>query len=86
MKTINRTFFFPDLLIKNKLVMAIVIATLVFFATPGFSQTPELFEDKVLLNNISAPWGFTFINDNEVLFTEKRGKVYRYIISTNSLT
>ena len=86
MKTTIRTFLFPDLQIKNKLVMAIVIATLVFFATPGFSQTPELFEDKVLLNNISAPWGFTFINDNEVLFTEKRGKVYRYIISTNSLT
>jgi glucose/arabinose dehydrogenase len=86
MKTTNRTSFFSELQIKNKLVMAIVIATLAFFANHGFSQTPELFEEKVLLNNISAPWGFTFINDNEVLLTEKRGKVYRYIISTNSLT
>lgn len=62
-----------------------VIATLGFLANPGFSQTPELFEEKVLLNNISTPWGFTFINDNEVLFTEKGGNIYRYIISTDSL-
>jgi len=52
----------------------------------GYSQTPELFADKVLLNNISVPWGFTFINSNEVLFTEKQGKVFRYVISTNTLT
>lgn len=49
------------------------------------SQSPELTVDKVLLNNISAPWGFTFMNANEVLFTEKRGKVFRYKISTDSL-
>ncbi len=49
------------------------------------SQSPELSVDKVLLNNISAPWGFTFMNANEVLFTEKRGKVFRYKISTDSL-
>lgn len=62
-----------------------MITTLVFFANTGFSQIPELFEEKILVNNISAPWGFTFINDNEVLFTEKRGKVYRFNISTNAL-
>jgi glucose/arabinose dehydrogenase len=84
-KRTKRTSFFALLQSKTQLVMVIGMATLVFFANPGFSQTPELFEDKVLLNNISAPWGFTFINDNEVLFTEKRGKVYRYIISTDSL-
>jgi len=47
---------------------------------------PPLFEDRVLINNIAAPWGFTFINNNEVLFTEKQGKVFRYIISTNTRT
>ena len=47
---------------------------------------PPLFEDRVLINNIAAPWGFTFINNNEVLFTEKQGKVFRYVISTNTRT
>jgi len=84
-KRAKRTSFFSKLQIKTQIGMVIVIGTLVFFANPGFSQTPELFEEKVLINNISAPWGFTFINDNEALFTEKRGKVYRYIISTDSL-
>lgn len=51
-----------------------------------YSQTPELFEDKVLINNISTPWGFTFINSDEVLFTEKQGKIYKYVISTNTRT
>ena len=60
-------------------------ALFVLTANTGFSQTPELFEDTVLLSNIAAPWGFTFINKNEVLFTEKQGKVYRYTISTGTL-
>lgn len=66
---------------------AILLAfgTLFLSAQHGFSQIPELFEDKVLINNISNPWGFTFINSNEVLFTEKRGKIFRYTISTDSL-
>ena len=63
----------------------IVIVAIVFFAKAGFAQIPELFEDKVLLNNISAPWGFTFISNDEVLFTEKQGKLYRFTISTNTL-
>lgn len=52
----------------------------------GLSQAPTLTVDKVLINNIGAPWGFTFINSDEVLFTEKQGKIFRYIISTNTLT
>ena len=47
---------------------------------------PTLSEDKILINNMAAPWGFTFINSNEVLFTEKQGKVFRYSISSNTLT
>jgi glucose/arabinose dehydrogenase len=85
MRTIIRTSFFSELQIRTQIGIVILIAALGFFANPGFSQTPELFEEKVLLNNISTPWGFTFINDNEVLFTEKSGKVYRYIISNDSL-
>jgi glucose/arabinose dehydrogenase len=60
-------------------------AVCVLFFNPAFSQIPELFQDKILINNISTPWGFTFINSNEVLFTEKQGKAYRYIISKDSI-
>lgn len=85
MNKIISASFFSEIKIKSLKSMAIFIAALFCFATTGFSQTPELFEDKVLINNISTPWGFAFINDDEVLFTEKRGKLYRYIISADSL-
>ena len=50
------------------------------------AQAPELSEEKVLLNNISAPWGFTFIDSDSLLFTEKRGKLFCYVLSSNALT
>jgi glucose/arabinose dehydrogenase len=86
MKTISRSSFFSQLQNQIQIGLVMVLTTLVFFTSPVFSQTPELFEDKVLINSIAAPWGFTFINSNEVLFTEKRGKVYRYNIANNELT
>ena len=55
-------------------------------SVPPVVQPPTLFEDRILIDNIAAPWGFTFISNNEVLFTEKQGKVFRYIISTNTRT
>jgi len=85
MKTMKKLNFFSDLKLKTKLGMILMIATFVLIANAGFSQTPELFEEKVLINNMAAPWGFTFINNNEILFTEKQGKVYRYTISTGTL-
>lgn len=53
--------------------------------SPLQGQSPELFEERVLLNNLSAPWGFAFINSNEILITEKRGKLFYYRISRDSL-
>jgi glucose/arabinose dehydrogenase len=85
MKTMKKNDFFSDLKGKTKLGMLILNVTFLFFASTGFSQTPELFEEKILINNLAAPWGFTFINSNEVLFTEKRGKLFRYTISTGTL-
>jgi glucose/arabinose dehydrogenase len=84
-RIMKNTNFFSALKLNNKLGFLIIQATLLLFANVVFAQTPELFEDKVLINNISAPWGFTFIISNEVLFTEKQGKIYRYTISTDSL-
>jgi len=64
----------------------VILATFPLCFNPVFSQTPQIFEEQVLINNIAAPWGFTFINNNEVLFTEKQGKVFRYVISSNIRT
>jgi glucose/arabinose dehydrogenase len=69
-----------------KMNWVIINILFVLIANKGYAQTPELFEDKVLISNMAAPWGFTFINNDEVLFTEKRGKVYRYTISTGTLS
>jgi len=78
--------FFSKLKLTTKFGFLLLMALFALRSNSLFSQSPELFEDKILLNNIAAPWGFTFINSDQVLFTEKRGKVYKYVISTNSLT
>jgi aldose sugar dehydrogenase len=81
----NCKYFNSDLRLTTKLGVIIMNATFALFANTVFSQTPELFVEKVLINNMAAPWGFTFINSNEVLFTEKQGKVYHYYISSGTL-
>jgi aldose sugar dehydrogenase len=85
MKNNIQSDFFSELKIKIKLGIIIMSSLSLLNTHSLFSQAPELFEDKVLINNISAPWGFTFINNNEVLFTEKRGKIYQYNISKDTL-
>jgi len=82
----KKSNFFSGLKLKTNWGIVILQVAFLLFAKAGLSQSPELFEDRVLIDNISVPWGFTFINHNEVLFTEKQGKVFRYIISTNTLT
>ena len=75
---------------QNRVRLTRCIATfallLLFRAVPVQAQSPQLFEEKVLLNNLSAPWGFTFINSNEILFTEKQGKLFHYKIAENALS
>ena len=80
---IPMTFIFSILLLacsKEKDPVAVIPTPL------PVVQPPTLFEDRILIDNIAAPWGFTFINNNEVLFTEKQGKVFRYVIATNTRT
>jgi glucose/arabinose dehydrogenase len=52
------------------------------------AQTPTLELDKVLIpsSEMAQPWGMCFISADELLFTEKSGKLYRYVISTNAKT
>jgi len=75
-----------NLKLKTKFSFTLILVSFALCSNSGFSQTPELFEDKILLNKIAVPWGFTFISSNEVLFTEKQGKAYRYVISSDSLS
>lgn len=84
MRIRKNIFFFSDLQRRIKLGALLLCAMVVLFSNTGLSQTPELFVDKVLINSMSLPWGFTFINSDEVLFTEKQGKMYRYTISTGT--
>lgn len=54
----------------------------------GYAQAPTVQLDKVLIEstNMGQPWGMAFISNNELLFTEKSGKLFRYVISTNTKT
>ena len=49
-----------------------------------FSQD-ENYETKTLLSDLSHPWGIDFISDDEILFTEKIGKLYYFNISSRKL-
>lgn len=69
----------------NRIFICISIALSSLLPQLGFSQQPVVSIDKVLLN-IESPWGLTFINNNELLFTEKRGKVWKYNILTDVKT
>lgn len=53
-----------------------------------FGQVPTLELDKVLIqsNQMGQPWGMCFVSSNELLFTEKSGKLFKYVISTNAKT
>lgn len=53
-----------------------------------WAQAPTLELDKVLLssNEMAQPWGMCFISSNELLFTEKSGKLFRYVVSTDTKT
>ncbi len=66
-------------------VLSIISTLLACTTYTTKSQIVEVAQDKILISTMAAPWGFTFINSDEVLFTEKQGKMYRFTISTNTL-
>jgi glucose/arabinose dehydrogenase len=61
---------------------------LIIFSTAAYSQNPTLVLEKELISNseMGQPWGMCFISSDELLFTEKSGKLFRYIISTDTKT
>ena len=61
---------------------------LIAIASLNFAQDPSLEIDKVLIegNDMGQPWGMAFISADELVFTEKSGKLFKYKISTNTKT
>jgi len=60
----------------------------IIFTSAAYSQAPTLELDKELISSteMSQPWGMCFTSNDEILFTEKSGKLFRYTISTDTKT
>ena len=41
---------------------------------------------EILKSNLSSPWSFTFINNNQILISEKTGKIKLFDIQNNNIT
>lgn len=74
--TMKKSFYLPITLL------------FIIFSTAAQSQTPSLALDKELISNseMGQPWGMCFTSADEILFTEKSGNLYRYVISTDTKT
>lgn len=76
-------------IIKNY-ILFYLLGFSIFFINISNAQAnltiPQLTIDEVLLDDIGNPWAFTFINANEIIFTEKAGKLWKYSISTQIKT
>lgn len=66
----------------------LLFSTLISYALLSFSQAPSLALDKVLIpsTNMGQPWGMAFMSSDELVFTEKSGKLFKYVISTDTKT
>ncbi|MCI5050803.1 MAG: PQQ-dependent sugar dehydrogenase [Candidatus Pacebacteria bacterium] len=51
---------------------------------PVQSSNQENNEPEVIIDNLSVPWGMAFINENEMLITERTGTVLLYNLENNS--
>ena len=49
------------------------ISIFIFFISINISFAENLNFEKIV--NLNGPWGSTFINNNEILITEKSGKI-----------
>ena len=40
---------------------------------------------EILKSNLSSPWSFTFINNNQIIISEKTGKIKLFDIQNNKI-
>ena len=57
-----------------------ILVIIIFFFFPTVLQADEFKFKKIV--NLDEPWGSSFINKNELIITEKKGKIK--IININS--
>ena len=73
----------------NKTLLISLGMSIAFSASTIHAQqtpAPQFTEEKVLLEDIEQPWGMAFINKDTLLFTERSGKLFKYVISTDTRT
>ena len=63
------------------------IIIFIFFIFLLFSKNVLSLDNKykleILKSNLSSPWSFTFINNNQILISEKTGKIKLFDIQNN---
>ena len=70
--------------------MVKIIIIFNFFIFLLFSKYALSLDNKykleILKSNLSSPWSFTFINNNQILISEKTGKIKLFDIQNNKIT
>ncbi len=67
---------------KSLICLALLIGVINYQSQ---AQTnPEVTVDQILINNIGSPWSLTFLNNDEILFTERSGNIRRHNMLTNT--
>ena len=70
-------------MIKNFFIFNLFI--ILFFSKNVFSLNNQ-YKLEILQSNLSSPWSLTFINNNQILITEKTGKIKLFDITNNKIT
>ncbi len=66
----------------HKLKKLLFLLSLILFSTNSFSKNFNF--NKII--ELEAPWGSSFVNDNEMIITEKGGKIKLVNISTREMS
>jgi len=59
---------------------------IIIFLNKNVLSLDSQYKLKILKSNLSYPWSLTFINDNQVLISEKSGKIKLFDIQSNKIT
>ena len=63
----------------------VILAVILFLPSIGISETTvanKNFKLSEIAANLNEPWGMTFIDDNNLLITEKTGDIIQIDMST----
>ena len=52
-----------------------LLIVFVFLSGSQIDAQQKTFKHEIVVKDITIPWGFTFLPDNSILYTEKKGKM-----------